>query len=102
MASGASISLETAFTRLFCFLQFLGERGHDFENVADDAVIGDFENRRVLIFVDGDDGARALHADDVLDVSADPEREVKFWRDGLAGAADLALHRKPAFVANGT
>ena len=37
---------------------------------------GDFEDGRVLVLVDGDDGARAFHADDVLDGSADAERQV--------------------------
>src|SRR5580693_4421218 len=82
------------------FFEGFGEGGHDFEDVGDDAVVGDFEDGGVLIFVDGHDGARALHANDVLDGAADAEREIEFWRDGLAGAADLALHRKPAFVAD--
>ena len=33
-------------------------RRHDLEQVADDAVVGDFEDRRVGILVDRDDGAR--------------------------------------------
>jgi len=31
-----------------------------------------------LIFVDGDDCARALHADDVLNRAADAKREIEF------------------------
>ena len=42
----------------------------------------------------------ALHADQVLDRAGDAEREVQLRRDGLAGAADLALHRQPAGVAD--
>ncbi len=30
-----------------------------------------------------------------------PKREIEFGRDGLAGAADLAVHGEPAFVADG-
>jgi hypothetical protein len=37
----------------------------------------------------------------VLDGSADADGEVDFGRDGLAGAADLALHGQPAVVADG-
>src|SRR2546430_14823879 len=90
-----------AVATLLGFFQSFGQGGHDFEDVADDAVIGDFEDGRVGIFVDGDDGARALHADNMLNGAADAKREIEFWRDGLAGAANLALHGKPAFIANG-
>src|SRR5438105_15670235 len=37
----------------------------------------------------------------MLNGAADAKREIEFWRDGLAGAANLALHGKPAFIANG-
>src|ERR1700722_8352556 len=84
----------------FGFFEGFGEGGHDFEDVSDDAVVGDFEDGGVLVFVDGDDGARAFHADDVLDGTADAECEIKFGSDGLAGAADLAFHREPSFVAD--
>src|SRR5207302_8423343 len=95
-------SAESSVAGLLSLPQFFGEGGHDFEDVADDAVVRDLEDRGVLVFIDGDDGARALHADNVLNCAADAERKIEFWRDGLAGAADLALHRKPAFVANWT
>ena len=39
--------------------------------------------------------------DHVLDGAADAEREIELGRDGLAGAADLAVHGEPAFVADG-
>src|SRR5437762_6056743 len=55
-----------AVATLLGFFQSFGQGGHDFEDVADDAVIGDFEDGRVGILVDGDDGARALHADHML------------------------------------
>src|SRR5580692_7926955 len=88
----------TDLVRLF---QFFDERGDDFEEVAYDAVVGYFEDWRVLIFIDGGDGAGAFHADYVLDGAANAEREIEFGRDGLAGAADLAVHGEPAFVADG-
>src|SRR5689334_7505052 len=83
------------------FFQSFGQCGHDFKDVGDDAVVRDFENWRVGVLVDGDDGARAFHADNMLDRAADAEREIKFGRDSLPGTADLALHRQPAFVADG-
>src|ERR1700735_395300 len=82
-------------------LQFLDEGGDDFEEVADDAVVSHFKDGSVLVLVDCGDGARAFHADHVLDCSADSEREIKFGCDGLSRAADLAVHGEPAFVANG-
>ena len=50
----------------------------------DDAVVGDLEDRRLGVLVDRDDGARALHADEVLDRAGDAERDVELRRDGLA------------------
>src|SRR5690348_4630475 len=82
--------------KLLGFFERFGEGGHDFEDVADDAVIGNFENGRVGILVDGNDGARAFHSNDMLNCAADAQSEIEFWRDGLAGAADLPLHGEPA------
>jgi hypothetical protein len=56
--------------------QRFGQRGHDLENVADYAVIGDLENGRVLILVDGHNRPRALHSHDVLNGTADSQREI--------------------------
>ncbi len=56
---------------LFGLFEGFGQGGHHFEDVGDDAVIGDFEDGGILIFVDGDDGAGPFHADDVLDGAAD-------------------------------
>ena len=75
-------------------------RRHDLEQIADDAEVGDFEDRRVGILVDRDDGAGALHADQVLNRAGDAERQIQLRRDGLPGAADLPLHRQPAGVAD--
>src|SRR5207302_9373880 len=83
------------------FLHFLNQRRNDVEQVADYAVIGDLEDRSLGVFVDGDDGARAFHAHDVLDGAADAERQIKLGSDGLAGAADLAVHGQPAGIADG-
>ena len=47
------------------------------------------------------DGLRPFHANQMLDGSGDADGEIELGRDGLAGAADLALHGKPAVVADG-
>src|SRR5947199_3275042 len=85
----------------FGFFQRFGEGGHDFEDIGDDAVVGDLKNWTLLVFVDRYDSARAFHADDMLDGAAYAEREIQLRRNGLAGAADLALHREPTFIADG-
>jgi hypothetical protein len=54
-----------------CFFQSFSESGHDFEDVGHYSIVGDFENGGVLVFVDGDDGAGAFHADHMLDGTAD-------------------------------
>ena len=81
-------------------LQLRDERRRDLEQVALDAVVGHFEDRRLGVLVDGDDRARALHADQVLNRARDAERDVQLRRHRLARAADLALHRQPAVVAD--
>ena len=37
------------------FLDFLNQRGNDFEEVGDDSVSGDFEDGRFLVLIDGHD-----------------------------------------------
>src|SRR5258706_2745232 len=78
------------------------DRRDDLEEIPDDAVVGDLEDRRVGILVDRDDGVRAFHADQMLNGAGDAEREVQLPRDRLARAADLTLHRQPAGVADRT
>src|SRR5690349_19537044 len=63
----------------------LGQHRDGFEEVTDDAVIGDVEDRRFGIFIDGHDRARVLHSDQVLDRAGDSEGHVKFRRDRLSG-----------------
>ena len=82
------------------FLQFADERRRNLEDVALNAVVGDLENRRLGVLVDGDDGARALHADQMLNRARDAERDVQLRRHRLTRAANLALHRQPAVVAD--
>ena len=86
---------------LLCRFHCLGEGRDHFHEVADDAVVGDFKDGGLGVLVDGDDALRGLHADQVLDGSGDADGEVELGRDGLAGAADLALHGQPAVIADG-
>src|SRR5690348_5080433 len=51
--------------------------GHDLEEVADQTVDGDLEDRRVRVLVDRDDGAGILDAGEVLDGAGDADRHVQ-------------------------
>jgi Ethanolamine utilization protein EutJ (predicted chaperonin) len=62
---------------------------HGLNRSADEADVGDLEDRGVLVLVDGDDGLAVLHAGQVLDRARDADRDVDFGGDDLAGLADL-------------
>src|SRR5262245_25983149 len=83
-------------------LHGLDDCRNDLEQVSDDPVVRDLENRRVGVLVDRHDGVRAFHADQMLNRARDAERDIELRRDGLPGAADLPLHREPAGVADRT
>ena len=70
----------------------------DLVQIADDAEVGEVEDRRVRVLVDRDDRAGVLHADLVLDRAGDPERDVELRRDRLPGLADLRRIRVPPCV----
>ena len=97
-----TISTSTSsVSRLMATLCELGDqRRRDLEDVALNAVVGDLEDRRFGVLVDGDDRPRALHADEVLNRAGDAERDVELRRHRLTRAADLPLHRQPAVVAD--
>ena len=79
----------------------LGELRDDREQVADDAEVGQLEDRRLGVLVDRDDRLGGLHAGPVLDRAGDADRDVELRRDRLAGLADLDLVRVPAGVGGG-
>src|SRR6476619_4082131 len=79
-------------------LHGLGELGQDLVEVADDAEVGELEDRGVRVLVDRHDVLGVLHADLVLDGARDARREVQLRRDGLARLADLRRVGVPAGV----
>ena len=84
---------------LFAELGQLGlELRQHLEQVADQAVIGDLEDRRLLVLVDGDDDLAVLHAGEVLDGARDADGDVELRRDDLAGLADLLVVRRVAGI----
>ena len=58
------------------FLERLDHHGDDGFEVADDAVVGDAEDRGVFVTVDRDDLGRFLHAGTVLNGTADADRKI--------------------------
>src|SRR4051812_3501725 len=81
-------------------LRFHGLRQlrHDLVEIADDAEVGELEDRGVGVLVDRHDVLGALHAHLVLDRAGDAGGEVELRRDGLARLADLGGVRVPAGV----
>ena len=77
------------------------ELRHGLNRSADQAVVGDLEDRRLLVLVDGDDDLAVLHAGEVLDRARDADRDVELGRDDLAGLADLVVVRHEAGVDRG-
>jgi len=54
-----------------CCLDLLDQFGHDLEQVAHDAVVGNTEDGCALILVDSDDALGVLHTSGVLDSTGD-------------------------------
>ena len=75
---------------------------HHFEQIANQPVIRDLEDRRIGILVDGDDDLRFLHPGQMLDRPGDADGDVKLRRDDLAGLADLVVVRHEAGIDGGT
>ena len=71
--------------------EFFYQFGHDLEQVADDTVVRDLENRRLLVLVDGDDHAAVLHSRQVLDRPRDADRDVQLRRDDFPRLPDLPV-----------
>src|SRR3954452_17411458 len=97
--------LETRNSKLgsrFRLLDLFNQRGHEVEQVSDYRVIGNFKDRSFGVLVHSDDGARALHSDDVLDSAANAKREVELRTDCLPRGPNLTIHGQPTRVANGT
>ena len=61
---------------------------NDVEQIADDAVIGDLEDRCLRVFVDGDNDPRLAHAGQMLDGAAMPQA-IDLGRNDFAGLPDL-------------
>src|SRR5918997_564814 len=83
--------------------EFLVEFRQEGEQVADEAVIRDLEDRGLLVLVDRHDDLGVLHAGQMLDRPRDADRDVEVRRHHLARLAHLPVvrgvarvHRRPA------
>src|SRR5262252_8095646 len=84
--SGRSLRIRPVELSLLSELtECLGQFGDHLVEIRDQAIIGDLENRRVLILVDRDDHLGVLHAGEMLNCAGDADRDIKFRRHHLAG-----------------
>src|SRR5690348_13561818 len=79
-------------------LDLLSELWHDLEEVAHQPVVGDLEDRRLGILVDGDNHLAVLHPREVLDRPGNADGDVELGGDDLAGLPDLVVVRAIARV----
>src|SRR3984885_9152698 len=84
----------------FRFLDLFSERRDHVEEVAHNTIIGDLEDGGLYVFINRNNGACALHANDMLDGAADAERNVELGSHGLSRTANLPLQGQPAVVAD--
>src|SRR5690606_37689616 len=84
---GTQSNVEPSFTASECGVEFRENR----EQVADQPDVGNLENRRVGILVDGHDRAGILDAGQVLDGAGNTDGYVKVRGDDLACLPDLQL-----------
>ncbi len=75
-----TISFIRSAFRLF---DLVDQNRNGFEQVADDAVIGDVEDRCFRVFVDRYDRPGVFHPNDMLDRTGNAERNVEFRGNGL-------------------
>ena len=85
-----------------CCLDLLDQFGHDLEQVAHDAVVGNTEDGCALILVDSDDALRILHTSGVLDGTGDTQSNIDLGMHGLTGLTDLMVSGHPACIGDGT
>src|ERR1700727_1739923 len=65
------------------------------------AVIGNLEDRRILVLVDRHDDLGILHAGEMLDRAGNADGDIKLGRYHLAGLADLPVVRRVASIHRG-
>src|SRR5277367_6159819 len=69
--------------------------------IRDQAVIGNLEDRRILVLVDRHDHLGIFHAGEMLDSAGNADGDIKLGRHHLAGLADLPVVRRVASIDRG-
>src|SRR5690606_20877614 len=81
-----------------CLLQLGVQLGQRLEQICDQAIVGDLEDRRLAILVDRDDHLGILHTCKVLNGPGNPYGDVELGRHDLAGLAHLQIVRREAGI----
>src|SRR5437588_2406393 len=98
--------LNARFRESFCprsalqLLDLFGKHGQNFEEIADDSVIGNVEDWCFGILINGHDGLGVLHSNQMLNRSGDAHGDVEFRSHSLTGRADLTIDRQPLCIAD--
>src|SRR3954469_10397764 len=71
--------------------QFRRELRQYLEEIADETVVGNLEDMRFGILVDGDDDLAVLHPGEMLDRARNTDRDIQIGRDDLARLPDLII-----------
>src|SRR6266478_2314015 len=77
------------------------ELGQGLKQIGNQAVIGDAENGRAFVLVDGNDDFGILHACKMLDRTGNSDCDVELGRHHLSGLADLAVVGNEAGIDGG-
>src|SRR3546814_457984 len=72
------------------------------EQVANDPIVGNLEDRRFLILVDRDDDFGILHAGEMLDRSRNSDRDIEIRRNNLPRLTNLPVVRGVTGIDGGT
>src|ERR1700685_587903 len=98
-AAGAPLSATVLTPSPASLLELLLQRLGDLEDIGDDAVTSDAEDRGTGIGIDRHNGTDVLHAGQMLDRTRNAHRQIQLAGPrGLAGLADLAALRQPARI----
>src|SRR5262245_56400927 len=87
--------------RIACLLELDIEFRKDGKKIAYEAVVGDLEDRRVGILVDGDDHLGIFHAGEMLDGAGNADGDIELGRHHLPGLTDLVVVRHVAGIDGG-
>ena len=94
MNQSVLVSLGNGSLQLFC------QQRHYLVQITNDTIVGDIEDRCILILVDGNDDIGLFHAGNMLDRTGNTDCEVNMRTDSLTSLANLQFLRLPACINN--